>query len=640
MRLPQRISFSFHSALRLLVKDYFLGLAVFTILRILFIFFNHAAAELVPEKWLALSVLRGIQFDSVSCGIILSLPWLITFCGLIWEKEERKFRKAAFITTNIFFILAFFAAFADMPLFMQFGKRLSVASLLWSSSPGFIFKLIFSNWMHMLLIFFFICFSFLFYLVRRRAARRIADASPVYFSKSKNVIAAVLCGVMLLLAIRGRISLKSPIRWGTAYFCTNAFANQTVLNPFYTFLTSAVAPAVHTRQEYYSMKKELAEKIYSDNSGKGNPVKITSQPVTPKRNVIIVVMESMAGWKTGLYPSGLKWTPNLDALSKEGIFFSDFYSDGIHTFNGLYSTLTGSQCLPKIQPLSDMNLNSDPVTLAELLKAQNYSTVFFTTHDAEFDNMNGFMRGNGFDEVMSEHDYDFATGMNPMGVPDHILFNEARKKIRQLSANGKPFFATLLTGSDHEPFIVPEEISYGTRRKDARENAVVYADWSIGKFKRDCEKEPWYANTIFIFVADHGGVLPGAANDMYLAFHHIPCIILGAGIRPQINNSLGTQADILPTVMRLLRLDYKNEFMGIDLLSQKRKRLFFTYDEDICSLDSTSFYVDRAIDPHLFMRNEAESNCGGSTNAEKIKEHKEFIAATLQLLGEHFFTPL
>ncbi|MEO5642793.1 MAG: hypothetical protein ABIQ40_05750 [Bacteroidia bacterium] len=70
MRLPQRISFSFHSALRLLVKDYFLGLAVFTILRILFIFFNHAAAELVPEKWLALSVLRGIQFDSVSCGII------------------------------------------------------------------------------------------------------------------------------------------------------------------------------------------------------------------------------------------------------------------------------------------------------------------------------------------------------------------------------------------------------------------------------------------------------------------------------------------------------------------------------------------------------------------------------------------
>lgn len=639
MRFPQRIISAFHFSLRLLVTDYFLGLAAFTILRILFLIFNHDAAALVSANWLALSILRGIQFDSVCCGIILVLPWLLTFCGLLYEKQAKKFHVAAFVSTNIFFMIAFFAAFADMPLFMQFGKRLSVASLLWSSSPGFILKIIFSNRIHILLIMQFISFSFLFYRVRKEIVKRKMADPLVPDSKSRNIIAALLCAGLLLLAIRGRISLKSPIRWGTAYFCTNSFANQTVLNPFYTFVTSVYHPSKHSLQEYKTMKNENAEKIYFENSGKGADT-IFPGNIAPryiKRNVIIVVMESMAGWKTGLYPTGLKWTPCLDSLAQTGIFFSDFYSDGIHTFNGLYSTLTGSQCLPSIQPLSDMNLDSDPVTLAELLKIQNYSTVFFTTHDAEFDNMNGFMRGNGFDEVLGEHDYDFSTGMNPMGVPDHILFNEARKKITQLSTSGKPFFATLLTGSDHEPFKVPENVAYGARGENARENATVYADWSIGKFMRDCKKESWYANTIFVFVADHGGVLPGHESDMYLAFHHIPCIILGPEISPQVNAALGAQEDLLPTLMDLLTFSYKNSFMGIDLLSQKRKRLYFTYDEEVCSLDSGSFYVDRAVDPHLFMRNENESNCAGSDDAGKTKQHKEFIAATMQLLGERFY---
>ncbi|NIS38165.1 hypothetical protein GWN91_03100, partial [Candidatus Saccharibacteria bacterium] len=40
---------------------------------------------------------------------------------------------------------------------------------------------------------------------------------------------------LIFLAIRGRISAKSPIRWGTAFFSNYAFANQLGLNPLYTF---------------------------------------------------------------------------------------------------------------------------------------------------------------------------------------------------------------------------------------------------------------------------------------------------------------------------------------------------------------------------------------------------------------------
>ncbi len=642
MKIFQKISFSkFNIPIRLLFADYFLGLAAFTMLRISFLIFNHIAASAVSVSLLVESFWRGIQFDSVACGMILALPWLISFFGMFFKRHEVKFRIIVSLVTNLFFIFAFFVAFVDMPLFAQFGKRISVAALSWSSSPGFILRLIFSSWRFIALIILFVGFSYLFYRIRKKNARRISNSNVFEISKIKSVGVSIFCGGLLLLAIRGRVSLKSPIKWGTAYFCTNTFANQLVLNPFYTFITSTIESSTKKKIDYHVMDDKIANEIIQRSFGRtGEQIfqnNIEGDSSAPKRNVIIVVMESMAGWKTGLFPNGLHWTPCLDSLSKEGIFFSRFYSDGIHTFNGLYSTLTGNQALPKIHPLADINIDYNPISIADLLKAKGYSTTFFTTHDAEFDNMNGFMRGNGYDEVIGEPDYKISTGMNPMGVPDHLMFDFAGKKISEMAKTNKPFFVSFMTGSDHEPFKIPDNISFANKGNDDHENATRYADWSIGQFMKACKKEKWCDNTIFVFVADHGGIPLEHNNDMYLAFHHIPCIIIGPGISPSTNSSLGTQADVLPTIMGLLRFRYVNSSMGIDLLMEKRKRIYFSYDEEVGVLDTNSFYVQRAIDPHLFLLNENEFACIRSEDSIQIKQDQEYLAAMLQLLDERFY---
>jgi phosphoglycerol transferase MdoB-like AlkP superfamily enzyme len=621
-----------------IISDYFLGLSTFFILRIVFLIFNHKESSGVSWILISEAIFRGIQFDSVSCGMILILPWFILLPSIFFPGKESVFRKTAFFITNIFFILAFFAAFADMPLFAQFGKRISVAALNWSSSPGFILRLIFSSWQIILLIFIFIGSAYLYYRIRKKRMQEISESSRKDFSKSRTIIISILIGGLLMLAMRGRISLKSPIRWGTAYFCTNTFANQLVLNPFYTFVTSTYESVAGKKMNYHFMDDEKANAIVAENFsapivplGPGN-----SFPST-KRNVVIVIMESMAGWKTGLYPNGLHWTNCLDSLSKEGIFFSRFFSDGIHTFNGIYSTLTGNQSLPKTQPLGDMNMDFNPVSIADILKQQGYSTIFFTTHDAEFDNMNGFMRGNGYDEVIGEHDYGISTGMNPMGVPDHLMFDFARKKINSISANGKPFLVSIMTGSDHEPFEIPDNISFKGRGNDAHENATRYADWSIGQFMSACKKESWYSNTVFVFVADHGGIPNGKAHDMYLAFHHIPCIMIGPGISPQVNSSLGTQADILPTIMGMFHFNYTDSAMGIDLMKQTRSKVYFSYDDETCVLDTGSFYVQREIDPHLFLLNKNENACERSENSVQVLADKNYLDAILQTMDERFY---
>ena len=53
---------------------------------------------------------------------------------------------------------------------------------------------------------------------------------------------AVAIALVLVFAtfvgMRGRLSKKSPIRVGTAYYCGNAFLNQLGLNPVFTFIKS------------------------------------------------------------------------------------------------------------------------------------------------------------------------------------------------------------------------------------------------------------------------------------------------------------------------------------------------------------------------------------------------------------------
>ena len=74
--------------------------------------------------------------------------------------------------------------------------------------------------------------------------------------------------------------------------------------------------------------------------------------------------------------------------------------------------------------------------------------------------------------------------------------------INQRARSGKPFFATILTVSNHPPYIIPPD--FHPKSKQIEDQIVEYADWSIGKFMAEARKQPWFAHTLFVFVGDHG----------------------------------------------------------------------------------------------------------------------------------------
>ncbi|MBQ2076485.1 MAG: LTA synthase family protein, partial [Bacteroidales bacterium] len=182
-----------------------------------------------------------------------------------------------------------------------------------------------------------------------------------------------------------------------------------------------------------------------------------------------------------------------------------------------------------------------------------------------------------------------------LGVPDHIMFERAIQELDNIDSS-KPFFACLMTASDHNPYILPDDIPFKPKSTEISKKIIEYADWAIGKFIEDAKKRQWYENTLFIFVADHGASGSSIYN-MSLQYHHIPMIFYAPSqIKPQENRQIALQIDLGPTVLGMLFPDIKANNLGIDLQRQKREYAYFCSDENIGVLDSTYFLIHRISD--------------------------------------------
>ena len=69
--------------------------------------------------------------------------------------------------------------------------------------------------------------------------------------------------------------------------------------------------------------------------------RIQSSPPRPKRDVILLILESEASVFIQSCYGREDMAPEFDRLAEKGLLFSNFFSNGSHTYSGIFSTLTG-----------------------------------------------------------------------------------------------------------------------------------------------------------------------------------------------------------------------------------------------------------------------------------------------------------
>ena len=301
-------------------------------------------------------------------------------------------------------------------------------------------------------------------------------------------------------------------------------------------------------------------------------------------------MESMSTDLLNVKEGGKPITPFLNQLIMKSYYFENVYSAGTHTNHGIMATLYG---LPALFDRNMMKNVDIPLCqgLPYTLQQQGYRTMFFMTHEAQYDNMNAFLLENGIDEIYSQEDYPKNKRRNSFGVADDFLLEYGLNKINEKAKEPQPFLATMLTVSNHPPYIVPDE--FESVSDEAQYQIVAFADDAIRQFMKGAEKEEWYKNTIFVLLGDHGKIVGSQTYEMPLSYNHIPLILYSPTFEdaPQQFRQLGGQVDVFPTLMGLLNRTYQNNTFGVDLFKTDRPNMFFSSDDALGCINHEFFYT-------------------------------------------------
>jgi len=273
---------------------------------------------------------------------------------------------------------------------------------------------------------------------------------------------------------------------------------------------------------------------------------------TGPKNLVIILEESLGARFVGSL-GGLPLTPNLDRLANDGIWFTDLYATGTRSVRGIEAVITGFLPTTAESVVKLGGTQRNFFTIAALLQRYGYSTSFIYGGSAQFDNMARFFLNNGFATIIDQDDYEQPMFAGSWGVSDQDLFAKADAYFSSLPPD-QPFFSLVFSSSNHTPFEYPAgSIEPYNQPAQTRENAIKYADHALGGFIAKARQSRYWNNTVFLIVADHDSRVLGA-ELVPIVHYHIPALILGAGIRPQVIDRMASQVDLIPTLVPLLTL--------------------------------------------------------------------------------------
>ncbi len=304
----------------------------------------------------------------------------------------------------------------------------------------------------------------------------------------------------------------------------------------------------------------------------------------PRLNVILILEESFGSEFWGsLGRPGPTLTPEMDHLAAtEGLLFVNLYASGNRTVRGFEGVLSSFPPLPS-DSIVRRDRSENVESLARILKRDGYNTLFLYGGRGLFDGMRSYALNNGYDRFIEQKHFENPTFATIWGVCDEDLFHRGLDECQALAQTGQPFFATMLTVSNHKPYTYPQGRIQEDPDERKRENAVKYTDFALGELFRRAKTEPFWTNTIFVVVADHGARVYGS-QSIPIHSYEIPLLIAGpAAVKaPTRIAYLGCSLDVGPTILGLIGRPYDTLFFGRDLLHSppEQNRVFLNHNHD------------------------------------------------------------
>ena len=375
----------------------------------------------------------------------------------------------------------------------------------------------------------------------------------------------------------------------------NVYVNELQANGLYKFYDAFVKNSLDYEQFYITRPEAEAEafvhgvygstgdNLHAVSAGRGSEI---------RRNIVLVTIESMSASYMERFGNTESITPVLDSLYRLGMAFDRVYATGNRTVRGLEAVTLSLPPCPGQSIIKRPN-NAGMYSTGALLREKGYNVTYFYGGNSYFDNMETFFSGNGYD-IVDQKNYspEEITFANIWGVCDEDAYRKVIRTLGEQSRDGKPFFAHVMTVSNHRPFTYPAGKIRIPNDSKTRAGGVLYTDYALGQFLAEASKQPWFDNTIFLITADHCASSAGR-TEIPLHKYHIPALIFAPGfVAPQQIEGIVSQIDLMPTLLSLLNMDYDSHFYGRSIFDPDYvNRAFIATYQDLGYLEGDTFTI-------------------------------------------------
>lgn len=438
------------------------------------------------------------------------------------------------------------------------------------------------------------------------------DGHGIVHRRSHFLLALALA----LLCIHGSLSVRSLSR-ADSFRYSNVFLSYLAINPVQNFAATLGLRKPGYNEDraraLFSVLKKWMRFSPSSDFDFRRTVGPRSTSFESRPNIILVQCESFSMYKSSMSGNTLNTTPFFDSLCRQGIFFDRCFSPSFSTARALFAIVTG---IPDAQFFKFSSRNPLALNQYTLLSGlDDYEKHYFLGGDAAFNNFEGILQNIPGLRMHTGKEFT-APPINVWGVSDKDLFAEANQQLAQLAA---PFFAYIQTAGNHRPFqrsispadtdfkrdTVAQEVLKANGFESVDEyNAFRYSDYCIRSFITNASRQPYFNNTIFVFIGDHGvagnalATYPPVWTEQRLTDLHVPLLFYAPGLlAPQRRSEVVSQIDVLPTLAGLLHRSYENRTLGRDLLdpAPKENFAFVTNATDKIGIITNDYYLVRQL---------------------------------------------
>ena len=566
-----------------LCKFFLVTVVLFIIAKIAFMLLNHEGHAFTAGDVCDV-IIHGLTLDLSTALYFLILPFLTTIVSL-WRdgKALTTILRGYYLIVALTLMLAFVA---DTSLYPFWGFKLDNTGLQYFDSPAEMRASVSGPYMTIRLLVILLGTALLYQLYKRIPLWQKAPAH-----KQGATAGNLLLIPLFIIGIRGGID-ESTTNVGQVYFSQDQFLNHSAVNPVFSFVSSFEETSYYVPDYKFMSEDErhqTMDGLYFTHSIAPDTLLRTQRP-----NIVVILMESCGGIFTNDIGHRKDVMPQFNQLTKEGVYFANFYANSYRTDRGTLCTWSGYPSFPRSSVMKMPAKVRFMPGIAKSLQRAGYKSWYLYGGDINFTNMRSYLVTIGFEDLYWKKDYSQEDqNTAKWGVRDDLTFatlcDYLKKNAPADSSDTRaPVLAGYSTLSSHEPWDVPTH-----RLNDEVLNAFNYLDGCIGNFIREMKQTPLWENLLVILLPDHGFSYLGV-EEIHPEHDHVPMLWLGGAVKePRRIEQICNQTDLPATLLGQLGIGHDDYPFSRDVMSKGYTYPFavHTYNNGITMRDSTGFAI-------------------------------------------------